>query len=352
MNTASSWIRLAISLAAATAALAPRSVCAGSADADALFEEGKRLMAKGEFAQACEKFEASDRIDQASGTELNLGRCRDKNGQQASAWVAYLKAAATANHEGNKKNEKVARAQAAEIHKNLVYLTIAVPEDAQVEGLVIQRNNTAVETASWNQPIPVDPDKYTITADAPGYRPWSKSVTMVKTQSKTVEVPPLEKLPEPPPAAPSRVDRSAAAGPDEPSGAREPGIGGAEAGSAPSMWTGRRKLSVLVVAFGAAAAGAGIGLGLHANHLESQSDAICSDRMCHPPEAVDLNRSARRYALAANIGFAAGGAAAVSAVMLWLFGAPRAPDSSRPGVTGMLPTCGPGCVGFTLARSF
>src|SRR5262249_21125247 len=144
--------------------------------------------------------------------------------------------------------------------------------------------------------------------------------------------------------------RSAVAGPDEPSGAR--GAGGAEAGSAPSMWTGRRKLSVVLAAVGVAVAGAGVGLGLHANNLQSQAHAICSDPMCHPPEAVDLNRSARRYALAANIGFAAGGAAAVSAAMLWWFGAPHAPDSSRPGVTGMLPTCGPGCVGFTLARSF
>ena len=346
MTTATSCIRLAVALAVATAALAPRSVCAQSADAEALFLEGKRLWNKGKSAQACDKFEASERIDPAPGTEVNLARCREKNHRLASAWALYRTAAATFKHRGDKAREVAARKQADKIEPDLVYLTIAVPENARVDGLVIQRNGTAVDAAIWNQRVPVDPDEYTISAEAPGHRPWSKSV-VVETRSEKLEVPPLQKRPAPP-AEPRREVRSAAAGADEPSGARDRGMG-AEAGSAPSRWTGKRKLSIALAAVGVAAAGAAIGLGIHANQLESQSDAICSDPTCHSREAVDLNGSARHYAFAANIGYVAGGTAVVGAALLWFLGGPRS-SSAEP--VAVIPSFGAGRVGVVLARSF
>lgn len=343
MKTATSCLRLAVALAAAAAAMAPRPVRAQSAEAEALFQEGLRLMDRGEIAQACDKFEASERVEPKSGAEINLARCRETNGQLASAWAAYLKAAATAKHAGNTRRAAEARKKAAEIKPHLLYLTITVPDDARIDGLVIKRNDTEVDAALWNERVPVDPAEYTISGEAPGYRPWSTSV-VVKTRSKKVEVPPLEKRPGAPPGEP----RSAAAEPDASSGARDRGTG-AEAGSAPSRWTGKRKLSVALAAVGVAAAGAAIGLGIHANQLESQSDAICSDPTCHSREAVDLNSSARHYALAASIGYAAGGTAVVGAALLWFLGGPRS-SSAEP--VAVIPSFGAGRIGVVLARSF
>lgn len=346
MTIPTSWIRLAVALAAATAALAPRSVCAQSpADALALFEDGKRLMDKGDLARACEKFEASDRISPGAGTELNLGRCRKKNGQLASAWVAFRAAAATAKRRGDIKRESEARRWVAEIEPQLVHLTITVPEDARVDGLGIERNDTVVDAALWDTRVPVDPGKYTITAEAAGYRPWHKTI-VITNRSQKVEVPPLEKLPEPPPA-PRREAPSVAAGPDEPSGAQEPVGGGAEAGTAPSQWTGKRKLALVLAAVGVAAGGAGIGLGLHARSLEERSDALCRTTTCDQHAPVDLNTSARHYAYAADIGFAAGGVAVVGAVALWLLGAPSSRDT-----VAVVPTLDATHVGISFARSF
>ena len=76
---------------------------AQSPEAESLFREGKALLAKGKVAQACEKLEASDQIDRKAGTELNLGDCREKNKQLASAWATFLKAAATAKNENDPK---------------------------------------------------------------------------------------------------------------------------------------------------------------------------------------------------------------------------------------------------------
>jgi hypothetical protein len=340
MRIATSCLRLALGLAGLALALAlvPRLAHAQSAEAEALFQEGKRLMTRGETARACEKFEASDRVEPASGTEINLARCRETSGQIASAWAAYLKTAATAKHDGNTRREAEARKKAAALEPRLIHLTIVVPDDSRVDGLVIKRNDTAVDAALWNQRAPVDPDEYTISAEAPNHQPWSTSIA-VRTRDKKVEVPPLEKRPEARRTEPRRDSGE----PDDRAAVRP-----AEA----SLWTGKRKLSIALVAVGVAAAGAGIGLGLHASSLERQSDDVCDHAICHSADAVALNQSARRYALAANLGFAAGGAAVAGAAVLWFLGAPRVPAGPRSDATGMIPILGAGHVGLALVRSF
>src|SRR6478735_9605838 len=48
------------------------------AKAEALFDEGRRLLAAARFAEACPKFAESQRLDSALGTLLNLGDCYEK----------------------------------------------------------------------------------------------------------------------------------------------------------------------------------------------------------------------------------------------------------------------------------
>lgn len=43
--------------------------------ADALFKHGKKLMDEKKYADACEAFEQSMKLDPQIGTELNVGRC-------------------------------------------------------------------------------------------------------------------------------------------------------------------------------------------------------------------------------------------------------------------------------------
>ncbi len=351
MTTATS-LRLTAVLAVAAAVVLPRPAGAQSASAraQALFDEGKRLMAKGDYARACEKFEASDRVEAKAGTELNLAVCRNANGQTATAWAVFKQAAATAKRAGDRGREIEARKKAAELKPGLLSLTITVSDGAKVDGLVVKRNATAIEEAEWDQPMPVDPDEYTVSAEAPGYKPWSKTVE-VNTKSKTVEIPPLEPEPEPKPK-PKRAeprDTGGAAEDAEPAGGHD---AGAVVGPTPSGWTGRRKLSLVLAVVGVAAAGAGIPLGMHANTLERESDDICGHSTCHEADAVALNGSARHYALGANIGFAVGGAAVVGAAVLWFLGAPHASETARRDNAAVIPSFGAGQVGVAFARSF
>jgi hypothetical protein len=306
----SSLVALAISIAM------PATVHAQAAEAETLFREGKKLIAKGQYAEACEKFEASDRLDATAGTELNLARCRDKLGQTSSAWAMYVKAAANSKH-GTSPHDKQkydeAKRKAAELEKRLIYLTISVPTEAAVEGLVIKRNQTSIDHALWNQATPVDPDEYTISAEAPDHKAWSVTVA-VKTKSKTIEVPALEAtehevevhteshpdVVEPPvePPAPKRVAR------------------GAKHGST----------AVTLAVVGGSAFVIALGLGFYANHVEGESDKTCPDPLCADKNAVDRNSSARTAGLIANISWGIGGIAVVGAAAAWWFGRPSETD--------------------------
>src|SRR5262245_36758792 len=109
---------------------------AQSVEAEVLFRDGKKLMKEGKLAEACDKFEASDRLESSVGTLLNLADCREKNGQLASAWIAFRKAATVAKQAGNDaKREAEARRRASALEGKLSYLTIAVPEGSRVAGL-------------------------------------------------------------------------------------------------------------------------------------------------------------------------------------------------------------------------
>jgi hypothetical protein len=333
---------VAVAVASVLAFAAPAR--AQSAEAETLFREGKRLLKAGQIAQACEKLDASDRIEPTAGTELNLADCRERNGQLATAWAMFVKAASAFKHaDADGKREAEARRRAAALEPQLVYLTIAVPADARVTGLVIKRNDAPFDPALWDQRVPVDPGDYRITGEAPGYEPWSTSVTM-KSRSRKIEVPLLGKRVEP-----RRIEPVPAESAPRPA---DPGnVGDAAAvhrvAAPPARFTRRRTVAVVLTAAGVAAVGAGIGFGLHANGLQEDADALCPEAACADAHAVDLNHSARSSALYANLGFAAGGALIVTAAVLWFTGAPAARDA-----VSVIPQLDGDHVGVSLARAF
>jgi hypothetical protein len=300
---------------------------AQSAEAEILFRDAKRLMKSGKIADACDKFDASERLEPTVGTELNLADCREKNGQLATAWALFLKAAAAAKRADNDgKREAESRRRAAALEPRLVYLTISVPAASRVDGLVLKRNGTAIDPVLWDQRVPVDPDEYTIVGAAPGFEPWSTSVA-VKTKPRTVEVPALTRRPGAlRVAAPAQVEPPAAV---------------------PARFTGRRKLAIAIAAVGVGAAGVSIGFGLQASSVEDQADAICPNAACNNAHAVDLNRVARRDALVANIGLVTAAAAAITAAVLWYIGSPNPSEG-----ISIAPMLGRDRAGLSFGRAF
>src|SRR5436305_1114019 len=118
-------IALSIMLTAHTAAAQPKAAGDGNVAAESLFREGKRLMKDHQIAAACEKFEASERLDESVGTLLNLADCREKAGQLATAWADFLKAASVARASGDGSRESEAKVRAKALEPRLSYLTIS-----------------------------------------------------------------------------------------------------------------------------------------------------------------------------------------------------------------------------------
>lgn len=167
-----------------------------AATAESLFREARELMAQERFAEACVKFEASQRLEEGLGTLLNLADCHEKLGRSASAWAEFLRASALASRAGQSDREAIARERALRLEPLLTRLRVTVEPDAMVNGLEVLRGEATLAEATWGSAIPVDPGDYRVIARAPGKVEYSTSVQLARP-GETVEVtiPRLQDLP-------------------------------------------------------------------------------------------------------------------------------------------------------------
>ncbi len=345
---------VAVVTAAALMFVAVPEARAQSVEAETLFREGKKLIKEGKLAEGCDKLDASDRIEPSVGTELNLGDCREKNNQLASAWAAFLKAASNAKKAGNDKGrEKEARARATKLEHRLSYLTISVPDANRVEGLTISRNGVPVDSALWNTGVPVDAGTYEITGQAPGHEAWTTSVKIVgEADEQSVEVPRFKSLED---LVPKEDDKPP---PDEdPDVVTDPDVIVRDGGGSPGMFTTKRKIAAGVGVVGLLGIAGSVMFGLQAKDLQSQADEICPEAACNDQMAIDLNEDAQGKALLSNVFLGVGVAAVAGAVVLWFLGAPDGapandfPDDDEDEVT-VTPMIGHDHVSVTLGRRF
>lgn len=168
----------------------------GTAIAEGLFREGKKLLDEKKFSEACPKFEESARLDPSSGVELALGICYEGLGKTASAWAAYESAISLARRDNRKDREKAATAKAAALEPKLAHVTFQVPENvANLAGLQLKEDNVVIGAAAWKN-APVDPGAHALEVTANGKKPWQTSFTIDGgATSKTVEIPALEDVP-------------------------------------------------------------------------------------------------------------------------------------------------------------
>jgi serine/threonine-protein kinase len=316
----SSLVVATCSLVAAHASLAR----AQSAGAEALFRDGRALIKAGNIGAGCDKLTASEKLESSVGTLLNLGDCREKLGQTATAWAAFRKAEAMAKRAGDdQKRQTEARRRAEQLEASLSNLVIQVgPSTKTLDGLVVRRDGEPLDAAVFNMPVPIDPGPHTIVAEAPGHKRFETEVSIGKGGKRFVVVPTLEALPAPvaEPAAPVAV------APASPAPASTTAI---DTSPAPvpvvtaSTWTGTRIAALTIGVLGAAALGGGIYYGTHANDLEDKANAICPDTVCADPAGLSLNDDAQASARNANILLIGGGAALATATVMWIIGGPQ-----------------------------
>lgn len=224
--------RRRIGLAGAALALAlmsPASVQAqatGDGMAQALFEDGRALLAKGSFELACNKLAESQHLAPAPGTLLSWADCEERSGHIASAWSLWLQAASAARSANQTDREVLARGRAAALREKLGTLTIEVPEAARAPELVIRCDAQVLGAVAWGTEAPVDPGEHLIVASAPGRRELSQKVTVASGRAVRFRLPELALLEGATPPAASAALPVATAAPPLPLEAKQSGPAG------------------------------------------------------------------------------------------------------------------------------
>jgi tetratricopeptide (TPR) repeat protein len=317
----------------------------GKAAAEALFESGVQLMKSGRFNEACPKLETSQRIDPGVGTLLYLAECYEKLGRTASAWATFREAESLARAQNQADRARTAQTRAQKLEPELSYLTVNVPPESRVEGLVIRRGTVNVLPDLYGVAAPVDPGTIEIEAGAAGYRRFTTQVKIGPRAKEVVTLPKLEADPtaEAPPVAP--VAAGAAASPPASEPATEPPPPSDAAAQSKKDHT----LAFIVGGVGIVGIGVGSYFGLRAMSKNEDSEAFCNeDNVCDDPQALELTEEAKDAALISTIGFAAGGAALAAGIVLFV----AAPGGGESNALRISPRVARNGGGLTVGGSF
>ncbi len=270
------------------------------ATAEVLFQDAKKLMAAGKYAQACPKLVESQKLDPGGGTLVTLALCHEAEGKTASAWAEFGEALTLALKDGRVDRATVAREHAARLEPRLSRLTIRVPAAvADLEGVEILQDAVALGRAVWGTALPVDPGEHLIEARARGKKTSTRIILVAPDGDRqAIEVAPLEN--DPARTTPSDVAMEGA--PKAP----------VETGAA------RRTAGWVTGAAGVALLGTASYFGLQAISDHDRAKRLCPASTCADIEGVNLNESSRTEADVATVGFALGGVALGVAAYLLL----------------------------------
>jgi hypothetical protein len=289
--------------AAGVAAAQPDDVAQKKAAAEAAFRQGKELI-NSDVAGACAAFKQSMELDPQFGTQYNLALCYDKQGKLASAWGELTELAAK---DTNTARRADAATRAKALEPRLVRLLIVVKQ--RVSGMKIMRDESDV-TAFMGVSTPVDPGTSKLTSTAPGYKTWSLDVTLSgEGTTITVEVPPLEKAPEPPQKPPGDDTKDVFRDKGPPPPPENPG-------------RGRRIAGLALGGVGLVGLGVGVVFGLGAQSAYADAEEECGgdvgDCRGDPEIAADFVDDARGKALFSTVGFGVGAVGIIGGAVLYL----------------------------------
>lgn len=325
------WLSLPFVLLAPTIANAQSG--GDAATAQALFDEGKRLMQDKHYDEACPKLVESQRLDPGGGTLLAIALCHEAEGKLATAWGDFGLAASEArkDHRADRESAATSHAHALEPRLTRARIVVATP----VDGLEVMRDGRAVGSAEWGMGLPIDAGDHAFEAHAPGKTPWRQTVTFAG-EGKTIDVavPALADdvkavaVPPPPPApvvatpapAPLPPPPSAAPPPDVPHGSRGAGL---------------RAAGFVTGAVGLVAVGVGAGFGAAAISNWNSAHGACPGNVCRNASDAQQGASAGTSADVSTVLFVVGGVAVAAGLTLVLV-APKSHPSTAVGFTPTL----------------
>lgn len=278
------------------------------ATAQALFEDGKRLMQQGKYEEACPKLVESQRLDAGGGTLLAIGLCHEGQGRTATAWADFNVALGQARRDGRADREQTATEHIKALEAKLVRVRVVVTQNAS--GLEVKRDGALVGEAQWGTPLPIDPGDHLFEASAPAKEKWAQTVP-VRGEGQTVDVkiPALADAPLTsviPPSTPQKKDET------PPPKKMGPGEGEEESdGSSQRLWGG------IVGGIGVVGVVVGSVFGLSARSQWNEAVDLCKTNPCSNPKGLEAGKDAGSAADASTVFFVIGGVALAAGAVLW-----------------------------------
>lgn len=282
--------------------------------ADALFEEGRKLMAQGRVRDACTKFKDSLEKAPGVGTQLNLGDCYERLGLTASAWSTFKDAEAEAHRTGKSDRERTARERAKQLEAKLGKIVLVFAEKLDKTGEV-KRDGLVLDDAVISGPIPTDPGLHKIEVTAKGKKPLVLTVEVAQgpVQQK-VDVPRLE------------PDGTAIVTTAEPGGEKATPRYSASMVGAPSG-SPLRTVGLVTAGVGIVAIGVGAYFGVRTYSLWKDVLDRCDPTACDA-QGKQSGDDARTAGTISTVGFVAGGLLTAGGIVMFIV----APKSSSPSV--------------------
>jgi hypothetical protein len=232
--------------------------------AEEMFRDGRALLEKGRFAEACAKLDASEKLDAAVGTLFSLGECYEGQSRLASAWFAYRGAAALATQRGDPRRAMAQRLAEA-LDPRLA--RIAIHLAAGSGDVAVTLDGGRIVPDALGTPLPVDPGPHRVEARAAVS--WS-TVAQVPDNGALVEV---------------EIPRLAASPPG----------GQGTVGSTGAAW--KRPLALALVGTGAATVAVGAVFGMQAIVKGRDANRACPDGpACADAGAVHDSGLGKTYA--------------------------------------------------------
>ncbi len=182
--------------------LATASARAQGPAAEALYQQGLAAMKSSDLDTACARFRASDRLDPAVGTELDLGDCEGEARpprQRMGGPTRRARAVPRGRPEGEGAREAHHETGGALAEAR----PHARPRRAYGERRSVRGDIVLGTDATYGVPLPLDPGVHHLTVVASGRPTREFDVKLAEGKTATVKVAPgsTEALPEPPPDA-------------------------------------------------------------------------------------------------------------------------------------------------------
>jgi hypothetical protein len=299
-----------------------------------LFDQGKQLVKDGKYAEACPKFELSQKLDPGVGTLGSLADCYEKAGKVASAWTTWRETAAAAAAKGQADREKFARDKAKALEPKVPHVIINAPSASSTPGLEVRVAGGA-SGLLLDIAVAMDPGTYTLEARAPGRKSYQTTVTLTAGgPTVTVTIPPLETGGGPatiPTTTPTTTPTDGTSTPPTDNGTSTTSV----TSDVGTSGGGSSQKTIAYVVGGVGIAGIVVGsiFGLRAKSKNSDANSNCrpDDPTRCNSTGVSLSDDAHSAATISTIAFAAGATALVGGIVLY-FTAPKEPSAPNVGV--------------------